>query len=200
MDAGQTDNDEADAWLRYERPIAAALVLLQLAGLAAFHATAQPWALGVPLLFALLALSLYDLRYLLLPDMMTLPLIGTGLAASLLSALHDGPPLWERLAGAVAGYGALYLLNAAYRARRGRDGLGLGDAKLLAAAGAWLGIFALPFLLLVASAAGLAVGLGAALARRRPVGSLMLPFGPFIALAFFLLWLVPGRTSGLSAT
>ncbi|MCH8686333.1 prepilin peptidase [Pedomonas mirosovicensis] len=191
MDAGQTEEDQADYWRRGERLIAAALLLLHLAGLAVFHATGQPWALGLPLLLTLLALSLYDLRYMLLPDVMTLPLIGIGLAAAFLAAAPNGPQPWGHLAGAAIGYGVLYLVNAAYRAWRGRDGLGLGDAKLLAAAGAWLGIFALPFLLLLASAAGLLAGIGLAVARRQKMGALMLPFGPFIAFAFFLLWLFP---------
>lgn len=188
MDAWPTEADQA---LRREKPVAACLFLLQAGGLALFYLTQHPWALGLPLLLTLLALCHYDLRVMLLPDVLTLPLICTGFLAASLPDAGGGPPLAERLAGAAAGYGGLFLINAAYRLWRGRDGLGMGDAKLLAAAGAWLGILALPFLLLIASAAGLFAGIGLAVARRQGMGQLMIPFGPFIAFAFFLLWLWP---------
>ena len=123
------------------------------------------WLLPVPdawiaalLGWWLLALALIDLQTWLLPDALTLPLLVAGLAAA---ALHQPPgtPLIDALAGAAAGYGLLAGLGYVYRRLRGRDGLGLGDAKLLAAAGAWLGLASLPWVVLAAALLGLLLAL-----------------------------------------
>ena len=88
----------------------------------------------------------------------------------------------DALAGAAAGYGLLAGLGYVYRRLRGRDGLGLGDAKLLAAAGAWLGLASLPWVVLAAALLGLLL----ALAQRRPLqAETAVPFGPALALAFW---------------
>ena len=136
----------------------------------------------------LLALALIDLRSWLLPDMLTLPLIAAGLAAAALG-LFPGLSAWDGVLGASIGYLALAGVGWGYRRLRGREGLGLGDAKLLAAAGAWLGPELLAWVLLVAALLGLA----AALARGRPVrADTAVPFGPPLALAFWGLFLVQG--------
>lgn len=84
----------------------------------------------------------------------------------------------DRLIGAVAGFVSLWAIGEAYRRVRGREGLGLGDAKLLGAIGAWMGWMALPFVLLAASVIGLvAAALTGALTRDRAV-----PFGAALAL------------------
>lgn len=103
------------------------------------------------LLGGLLALSVIDICSFRLPDWLTLPLIPAGLLAAWW--LGDGI-LWH-LAGAIIGYAGLVALELAYRSVRGRDGLGRGDAKLLAVGGAWCGAALLPVILLVASIAGL---------------------------------------------
>ena len=100
--------------------------------------------------WVLLTLALLDAGHFWLPDKLTLPLLLLGLA------IVNEPPLLHRLIGAAAGYAVLALIALAYRAARGREGLGGGDPKLLAAIGAWLGWQALPFVLLAASLAGLA--------------------------------------------
>lgn len=138
----------------------------------------------------LLALALIDLRAWRLPDVLTLPLVAAGIAAAVAGWLPDADPV-RALAGAAVGYLVLAGIGWAYRRLRGRDGLGLGDAKLLAAAGAWLGIEALPALVLIAAVLGLAL----ALSRAGPVrAETAVPFGPPLALAFwglFLLQAVP---------
>lgn len=134
----------------------------------------------------LLALGWIDLRRLLLPDALTLPLIVAGLVAA---ALFDRADLLDRALGAALGYLALSALAAGYRALRGRDGLGGGDAKLLAAAGAWVGAMALPQVVLAAALAGLVAAGALHLAGVRLRASSALPFGPFIALATWAVWL-----------
>jgi leader peptidase (prepilin peptidase) / N-methyltransferase len=136
----------------------------------------------------LLALALIDLRSWLLPDVLTLPLIGAGLAVAA-AGLLPGVTLGDAGLGAGAGYLALAGVGWIYRRLRGREGLGMGDAKLLAAAGAWLGAAWLPWVLLLAAL----LGLGFALVRSRPIrAETAVPFGPPLALAFWALFVVAG--------
>ena len=139
------------------------------------------WA-GCALGWALLALGWIDAVCLRLPDMLTLPLILGGLAEA---AWLEPEAVTDRAAGAAAGYISFRVLAWAYRRLRGREGLGQGDAKLLAAAGAWVGVAALPLVLLAASLAGLAW----ALRRGEPDFQARLPFGPFLAVGIWLVWL-----------
>src|SRR5215469_3279545 len=127
---------------------------LAVAAWAAF-ASATPQELWISCLlgWTLLALAWIDVRSFILPDVLTLPLLLTGLGVASLTS--PDKVFWHAL-GAAAGYLSLYGVNALYRALRGRDGLGLGDAKLLAAVGAWMGIGALSWVVLLAAAAGLA--------------------------------------------
>lgn len=137
----------------------------------------------------LLALALIDLRCLILPDALTLPLVVAGLglaAAGEQPGWLPAPALADAAIGASAGFLGLLAVAAAYRALRRREGLGLGDAKLAAAAGAWLGWQALPMLLLLSALGTLA----AALALRTPLrADTALPLGPGLAAAFFGLYL-----------
>ena len=97
--------------------------------------------------------------------------------------------LRDRVAGAACGYLGLWLVALIYRRLRGRDGLGLGDAKLLAAAGAWVGASGLPSVLAGAALAALAAAGGLTLAGTRLDRHSALPFGPFLAAATWLVWL-----------
>ncbi|WP_281300266.1 MULTISPECIES: A24 family peptidase [unclassified Iodidimonas] len=134
----------------------------------------------------LLTLAVIDARHFFLPDLLTLPLILMGLFV----AGFIGPvDLLSAALGAMAGYGLLAGIAYAYRHLRGREGLGLGDAKLLAAAGAWMGWQALPYVLLLASLSGLFYVLGQRLRGHHLGAGDAIPFGPFIALSFWLLWL-----------
>jgi leader peptidase (prepilin peptidase) / N-methyltransferase len=134
----------------------------------------------------LLALGWIDLRCWMLPDALTLPLIVAGLAAAI---MFDPDQVLDRALGAALGWACLAAIAALYRALRGREGLGGGDAKLLAASGAWLGAAALPQVILCAALSALA---GVACLRLVGVRLGMrsaLPFGPFVALATWVLWL-----------
>ena len=136
----------------------------------------------------LLALAWIDARHWVLPDVLTLPLVIAGLAAAL---AFDPAAAGERTLGAATGYLALRVVAGLYRKIRGRDGLGEGDAKLLAAAGAWVGLSALPPVVLIAALGGLAAALCLRFAGVRLGALSALPFGPFLALATWLVWLLP---------
>lgn len=131
----------------------------------------------------LLALALIDWDTTLLPDVMTLPLLWAGLVAAALgwSGLDLNTAFW----GAVSGYLVLWVTYQAFRLVTGREGMGFGDFKLLAALGAWFGWMALPTLLLLASVSGLAGGLLMRLKGGLREGGYF-PFGPFLVLAGFV--------------
>src|SRR5262245_57721764 len=143
-------------------------------------------AASVVLAGALAALSAIDVYLYRLPDALTLPLAALGLVV----AYGTGAmPVWWAAVSAGLGYVVLAGLAYAYAYVRGRPGLGLGDAKLVAAAGAWLGAEALPALLLWATGAALACVLVATWRGRPLTGASRLPFGPFLAFGFWLVWL-----------
>lgn len=143
---------------------------------------------GALLGWGLLALLALDADHQWLPDRITLPLLALGL-------LLGAGDITDRLLGAAIGGGALLLLALAYRALRGREGMGLGDVKLMAALGAWLGPLLLGPLLLLASAMGLLMALGLkARGKALPAGG-RLPFGACLAAAAFPLWLFASATA-----
>jgi leader peptidase (prepilin peptidase)/N-methyltransferase len=142
--------------------------------------------ISVLLAATLVALSVIDLATMRLPDVLTLPLVITGPPVAW--ALGWDDPLW-RLASAATGFLVLFAVAEGYRALRGRAGLGLGDAKLFAAAGAWLGMGALPSVLLWACGVALAGVVLALAARRKIEASSRMPFGPFLAFGFWMVWL-----------
>ena len=147
---------------------------------------------GMGLSASLVALAWIDLESTLLPDAITLPLAWAGLLVN----LGDGfTPLPLAVLGAVAGYGFLWLIFHAFRYFTGREGMGYGDFKLLAALGAWFGVGALPMLLLAASLAGVLVGGTMTLAGRARRGQ-PLPFGPYLALAGVAVLLLGGERAG----
>jgi leader peptidase (prepilin peptidase)/N-methyltransferase len=150
------------------------------AALAADGGSARAWA-DAGLGWALLAAGWIDFDHFILPDVITLPALLAGLAVT----WWLGPgSIYDHAAAAALGYLGFRALNAAYRAWRGRDGLGLGDAKLLAAAGAWLGTALLPDEILLAGLLGLAASI---LTGGRLSAATKLPFGPALALACFSL-------------
>jgi len=135
----------------------------------------------------LLTLGWTDLRSWLLPDLLTLPLIIVGLVAAF---VLDPDQLTERALGAALGYLSLAAVAALYRTLRDREGLGGGDAKLLAAAGAWLGAAALPQVILLAALSALGAAACLRLTGTKLGRHSAMPFGPFLALATWVLWLL----------
>lgn len=135
----------------------------------------------------LLLLAALDVEAEWLPDLLTLPLILLGLAAAWAGF---GPPLAERLWGAGIGYASLAAIRLIYRVSRGRDGMGGGDPKLFAAAGAWVGAWNLPVILLVAGLLGIAAALTMLLRKQRVGATTRMPLGTLIALALWPAWLL----------
>lgn len=134
-------------------------------------------ALG--LTYTLITLAFIDIDTQLLPDCLTLPLLWAGLLCNLAGLFV---PLRDAVLGAMGGYLSLWTVYWAFRLLRGKEGMGYGDFKLLAALGAWLGWAVLPQIVLISSISGAAVGIAAVLtgrqARHEPI-----PFGPFLAAA-----------------
>lgn len=136
--------------------------------------------LAVRLTFAcaLIVLFVIDLQHRVLPNIVTLPGIGLGFGASLFLA-----PGWlSSLLGVILGAGILLVLNALYTRLRGHQGLGMGDVKMLAMIGAFLGWPLMLLTLLLASLGGSIVGLGLIITGRR-TSTAALPFGTFLATA-----------------
>jgi len=162
--------------------LAAALV----AGWAALIVTGWPLWATCALGWTLLALAVLDQRHLVLPDELTLPLLVAGL---IVAYLLNADAAIDHAIGAVAGFAALFVLATVYKRVRGREGLGLGDAKLLAAAGAWVSWTGLASVVLVASATALIVVLARTVFGRRVAADERIPFGPYLCLATWLVWL-----------
>ena len=137
------------------------------------------WAgLGAVLLtFTLIALTFIDFDTQLLPDSMTLPLLWLGLLFNLWGVFA---PLSDAVIGAMAGYLSLWSIYWLFRLATGKEGMGYGDFKLLAALGAWFGWAALPAIILLASVVGSVVGIGLMVFARRG-REVPIPFGPYLA-------------------
>ncbi len=136
--------------------------------------------------WALLAAGWTDARSQRLPDMLTLPLLLAGLAEA---CALEPDALLDRALGALAGYVIFRALAFAYRRLRAREGLGQGDAKLLAAGGAWVGLAALGDVILAAAIAALGWAVLLRLRGRQVDASTRIPFGPFLAFGIWLGWL-----------
>jgi leader peptidase (prepilin peptidase)/N-methyltransferase len=146
-----------------------------------------PWIQAL-LVLVLVYLAYIDLRTFRLPDGITVPLILTGLLFNGVSQ-QGLVSFSDSVIGAILGYVSLWLLNLIYRQTKKQDGIGMGDAKLLAALGAWLGWLTLPGILLIASLTGLIGGFIWLLWNKQNHRSAF-PFGPFLAIAGIieLLW------------
>jgi leader peptidase (prepilin peptidase) / N-methyltransferase len=145
------------------------------------HPDVVSLAITPVLVVVLVKLSLADLQERRLPDWLTLPLAAAGLG---LAAWRTGEVPIPELIGAAGGFLVFWALGEAHYRLRGTEGLGLGDAKLLGAAGAWLGWRDLPFVILVAALGALAAAAAVRLRQQE------IPFGPWLAAAFMTLWLV----------
>lgn len=128
--------------------------------------------------FALIALTFIDLDTQLLPDDITLPLLWLGLLVNLNGGFTD---LQSGVVGAAAGYLILWSIYWLFKLITGKEGMGYGDFKLLAAIGAWFGWQMLPAVILLSSLAGSVIGIGLILFARHG-RSTPIPFGPYLAL------------------
>lgn len=159
-----------------------------VAGLCAWRFGYDPWLIFMLYgSFTLLALAVIDLDTTLLPDDLTYPLLWAGLLAAVLGI--SPVSLSDAVIGAMAGYLALWSLYWVFKLLTGKEGMGYGDFKLLAALGAWLGWQYLPVVVLLSSVVGLvfAVSMMASGSVKRDQG---IPFGPYLAIAGWiaLLW------------
>jgi leader peptidase (prepilin peptidase)/N-methyltransferase len=136
--------------------------------------------------WTLLALTLIDLDHKLLPDSLTLPLLWAGLLVNLTELFT---PLSSSVIGAAAGYLALWSVYKLFKLVTGKEGMGYGDFKLLAAIGAWLGWQLLPVVILLSAVVGSVVGIALIVFGGRS-SQTAIPFGPYLAAAGFiaLLW------------
>ncbi len=191
-------------WLRGRshcclRPISWRYPLIEVCTALLFVLAGSWWAPGLALLGGLvlfcflLVLAVIDIRTQWLPDVLTLPLLWLGLLFNLFETFV---PLGQAVVGAMAGYLSLWLIYWLFKRFTGRDALGYGDFKLLAALGAWVGWSALPNLVLIASSLGLLLTLLWRGARRQNIQQ-PLAFGPWLALGGGIS-LVLNTVSGLS--
>lgn len=174
-------------------PQTAQALALAIAGFAVLYAAiiAPQLVAGAPaaaaatalLAAALIALSAFDITTLRLPDAITLPLIVAGIVLAPADAVA-----W-RAVSAIAGGGALLAIAMIYRRLRHRDGLGLGDVKLVAAAGAWVGLENLSGVVLIACGVAMIVLCAMAVLSRKIKSTDVIPFGPFLALGLWIVWL-----------
>jgi leader peptidase (prepilin peptidase)/N-methyltransferase len=129
-------------------------------------------------LWSLIALAFIDIDTQLLPDSITLPLLWTGLLFNLFGTFTN---LDAAVIGAVAGYLILWTVYWLFKLLTGKEGMGFGDFKLLAAIGAWLGWKLLPAVILLSAGAGAVIGIVLILVARHGRGT-PIPFGPYLAL------------------
>ena len=139
-------------------------------------------AFAIIYVWALIALTFIDADTTLLPDDITLPLLWLGLLVNTGGAFTD---VSSAILGAAGGYLVLWTVYWGFKLLTGKDGMGYGDFKLLAAIGAWLGWQLLPLVILLSAAVGTVVGIAGILLKGRDKGA-KLPFGPYLAAAGFI--------------
>ncbi len=142
--------------------------------------------LALPLVWTLIALTMIDYDTKLLPDDMTLPLVWTGL---IINAFGVFTTLESALWGAIAGYLSLWTVYQGFKLLTGKEGMGFGDFKLLAALGAWMGWQFVPLIIILSSFVGAFIGIGLILFQGRDRNT-QIPYGPYLAIAGWiaLLW------------
>jgi leader peptidase (prepilin peptidase)/N-methyltransferase len=154
------------------------LVTGLLSGLAAWQFGFGAEAISaLVLIWVLIALTGIDMDTQLLPDSLTLPLVWVGLGVNLFAVWT---PLSAAVIGAMLGYGSLWSVYWLFKLVTGKEGMGYGDFKLLAALGAWFGWQAVPLMILLSSFVGAALGIAILIAQRQGRDTPM-PFGPYLA-------------------
>lgn len=135
--------------------------------------------LGLFLTWSLITLTMIDAKTMLLPDNITLPLLWSGLLINTSNIFTD---LESAVFGAIIGYLILWLVYKIFKLLTGKEGMGYGDFKLLAALGAWMGWLMLPQIILLSSLVGAVIGI-AMIAVRKHDKRIPIPFGPYLAIA-----------------
>jgi leader peptidase (prepilin peptidase) / N-methyltransferase len=173
-------------------PISARYPVVEL--MTAVLAAAAAWRFGIGweaaaavlLTFALVAISAIDIDHQIIPDSISLPLVWTGLFLSLWHPMAGAEVLFvdpkSAVVGALAGYLSLWCVYHLFRLLTGKEGMGYGDFKLLAALGAWLGWQMLPLIILLSALVGALIGI-AMIVFRRHDRNVPIPFGPYLAAA-----------------
>lgn len=147
--------------------------------------------LGIIVTWFFVAMTMIDFDHQLLPDSLTLPLMWIGFIAALASVFTD---LHSSVIGAAAGYMVLWLVYQLFRVITGKEGMGYGDFKLLAAIGALLGWQALPVVILLSSLVGAILGISLIIVTGRDK-NIPIPFGPYLAMAGWIAMLWGERLS-----
>ena len=156
-----------------------------------------PWQAlaGIGLTAALVALTFIDIDEQLLPDGITLPLLWAGLLFNLLGGEHAFVAIEDAVIGAAAGYLALWTVYQGFKLATGKEGMGYGDFKLLAALGAWLGWQVLPLVILLSAFVGAVIGIAMILLLGRD-RQVPIPFGPYLAAAGWIAMLYGPALTG----
>ncbi len=174
-------------------PMVELITALISAGLAFHFGLSYELAGGLILAWFLIALIMIDADTYLLPDSMTLPLIWIGL---LFNSFNTFITLNNAVYGAIAGYLSLWSVYWLFKLATGKEGMGYGDFKLLAALGAWFGWSMIPLIILLSSFSGAVIGIIMVLGKSRGWNKPM-PFGPYLGIAG-LLALIWGKDLSLA--
>jgi leader peptidase (prepilin peptidase)/N-methyltransferase len=145
-------------------------------------------------LYSLIAMTFIDADTQLLPDDLTFPLLWAGL---LMNVNGTFVPLQDAVIGAAAGYLALWSIYWLFKLATGKEGMGYGDFKLLAALGAWMGWAMLPTIILLSSVVGAVVGIALIVFAKRGRNN-PIPFGPYLAAAGLIALLYGGSLSAFT--
>ncbi len=163
------------------------LVAFVAGGAGWFFVSAEKKVVGLFIAACLSWLTFVDIERKILPNVLTYGLIAGGL---IWTFIFRPDALVHHISGAMGGFALFWLISFYYLKRRKKVGLGLGDAKLFAAAGAWLGWYALPSVMLISATTGLFYAVVRALVEKRWSPDMRIAFGPFLAVGFWIVWLL----------
>ncbi len=170
---------QCQAHISARYPSIEALTGLLSVALAMHFGPSQQLLFALVFLWSLIALTFIDIDTMLLPDQITLPLMWLGLLLSLNNTFISTS---DALLGAALGYISLWSVYWAFKLLTGKEGMGYGDFKLLAALGAWTGYSYLPVIIILSSFVGAIIGILMMLTKQTEKGQ-AIPFGPYLAIA-----------------
>jgi leader peptidase (prepilin peptidase)/N-methyltransferase len=181
---GKCANCKTSIAVRYPLVESATAILTAL--VAARFGFGYEAAAAILLTWALIAISMIDIDHQLIPDSMSLPLMWIGLFLALFHPMTGAQMLFvepkDAIVGALGGYLSLWSIYHLFRLITGKEGMGYGDFKLLAALGAWLGYQMLPLIIMLSAIVGALVGVALMIFKRHD-RNVPIPFGPFLAAA-----------------